>query len=332
MAASNTGSGVGVYRYPKSIIHETTDYLQIDVVEYKPISQNDQNTNKSTVSKLVSGAGSRKVNNGSKLLNTIILPIPSNIQDSNSAKYGDSSLNSIGAAALGGVKDIMESGKALTGGMQNGITAFGEAAGATISSVGGALGGLEGVQGFATRIAASKAVGIFGVNVTPDQILARTQGEILNPNLELLFNGPTLRSFRFSFKMTPRNQDEGIEIMNMIRCLKRRMAPKVKGTSISGTMMKTPDVFELRYRKGTGAHPFLNHFKQCFLESVNVNYTGESAYATYHDGTPVSIIMDLSFKEIEPIYDSDYDIESSGPLASGEDAFKTVKGVGGVGY
>ena len=331
MAASNTGSGVGVYRYPKSIIHETTDYLQIDVVEYKPISQNDQNTNKATVTKFVSSAGSRKVNNGSRLLNTIILPIPSNIQDSNSAKYGDSSLNSIGAAALGGIKDIMESGKAFTGGMQNGITAFGEAAGATISSVGGALGGLEGAQGFATRLAASKAVGIFGVNVTPDQILARTQGEILNPNLELLFNGPTLRSFRFSFKMTPRNQDEGIEIMNMIRCLKRSMAPKVNGTSISGTMMKTPDVFELRYRKGTGAHPFLNHFKQCFLESVSVNYTGESAYTTYYDGTPVSIIMDLSFKEIEPIYDSDYDIESSGPAASAEDAFKT-KGVGGVGY
>ena len=29
-------------------------------------------------------------------------------------------------------------------------------------------------------------------------------------------------------------------------------------------------------------------------------------YATYDDGTPVSMIMDLSFKEIEPVYDIDY--------------------------
>ena len=158
------------------------------------------------------------------------------------------------------------------------------------------------------------AAGIVGANVSPDQILARGTGEILNPNLELLFGGPTLRSFRFSFKMTPRNIDERNQVLNLIRCFKMNMAPKVKGVSIEGTMMKTPNVFELRYRSGNGDHPFLNRFKQCFLENMSVNYTADGTYATYHDGTPVSMTLDLSFKEIEPIYDIDFD------------------NVGGVGY
>ncbi len=40
-----------------------------------------------------------------------------------------------------------------------------------------------------------------------------------------------------------------------------------------------------------------------------VNYTAENVYATYKDGTPVSMIMDLSFKEIEPVYRQDYDTQ-----------------------
>jgi len=95
------------------------------------------------------------------------------------------------------------------------------------------------------------------------------------------------------------------------------MAPKVKGTSIKNTMLKTPNVFELRYKKGQKPHPFLNRFKQCFLETVSVNYTADGTYATYENGEPVSMTLDLSFKEIEPVYDIDYD--------KGE-------GVGGVGY
>jgi len=302
-----------VLRYPQTIIAEQTDYLAITVVAYKPIGRtagpNDQ------AGRIISKAGARR-NSNEERIKTIILPIPSNISDTNSAKFGESSLNTIAATALGGIKDIMESGQALGSGgdfFSEFMTATNGAASSFINSVGG----VEGAQGFATRMLASKAVGIFGVNVSPDQILARTQGEILNPNLELLFGGPTLRSFRFSFKFTPRNQSEAQEVKEIIRCFKINMAPKVKGTSIANTMMKTPNVFELRYMQGKDPHKFLNRFKQCFLETVSVNYTADGTYATYKNGEPVSMTMDLNFKEIEPVYDSDYD--------EGD-------GLGGVGY
>ena len=64
--------------------------------------------------------------------------------------------------------------------------------------------------------------------------------------------------------------------------------------------------------KGGSDHPFLHKFKQCFLTDMSVNYTGEGTYATYGGlpkdggGTPVSMVMDLGFKELEPIYAGDY--------------------------
>jgi hypothetical protein len=108
--------------------------------------------------------------------------------------------------------------------------------------------------------------------------------------------------------MTPRSDGEAKVIKNIIRCFKTHMAPKVAsaGDTNNTTFLSTPDVFELRYRQGATEHSFLNKFKQCFMESIDVNYTADGTYATYDDGTPVSMIMTLSFKEIEPIYNTDY--------------------------
>ena len=88
------------------------------------------------------------------------------------------------------------------------------------------------------------------------------------------------------------------------------MAPKAEGggkEKESSWFLKTPNVFELRYRTGNKDHNYLHKFKQCFLTDVAVNYTGDGVYSTYEDGSPVSYLMDLSFKELEPIYDIDYD-------------------------
>ena len=288
-------------RYPLKAFTDKTDYLQIGVVNYTAIGKNEN---------YVSERGTRRnTRNIKELEEIILLPIPSNIQDNNSTNYGSSELNSIAGAAVGGVMGVMESGKNLIDKKTGNFTtaAVTGAVGRALNSVRESFG--DDLPGFLTRQLASSAVGIFGVNITPNQILARSEGTILNPNMELLFNGPTLRNFRFSFKMTPRNRPEGEQIKKIIRCFKKNMAPKVGENS---TFLKTPNVFELTYRQGSSDHKFLNKFKQCFLSDISVNYTGEGTYATYHDGTPVSMIMDLTFKEIQPIYSSDYEDESSG--------------------
>ena len=51
------GSGSNILRYPYEALSSATDYLQIDVLEYVPVSKNRQNTN--GAKSLVSRPGSR---------------------------------------------------------------------------------------------------------------------------------------------------------------------------------------------------------------------------------------------------------------------------------
>lgn len=325
-----------ILRYPYTAFTEKTDYLQIDVIEYTAIkatnrakiikdvevtSDDGKSTNLSTTS-LSAGAGGIRQNSKKASKATILLPIPSSISDSNSVSYQSSDLNSIAGAAVGGVMDIMKSPRGAKD-FGDGVNRLLGTGLSTIDALKKSIGGAEGLTDFATRYLASKAVNVAGINITPAQILARSEGKILNPNMELLFNGPGLRTFRFQFKLTPRGPKEANEVKDIIRTFKYHMAPKV---DISKPFLKTPNIFELRYRKGALAHPFLHRFKQCFLSSVNVNYTGEGNYTTYENGTPVSMIMDLTFEELEPIYNTDYKgYTGDGP--PGPDS-----AVGGVGY
>jgi hypothetical protein len=273
--------------------------LQIDISTYTKIGP-----------KLVNSPVDNRVNVGNNLVGdtksenlsktsfksntgTILLPMPSNIQDGNSVSYADDSLNGLTATAVQGVTEIMNASTAKeffsnTGGFEKLFQ----------------LAGGGDVKEALLRSLAAQAVNVFSGNVTADQILARQTGEIFNPNMELLFNGVTLRAFKFSFKMTPRNAKESQQIRLIIRSLKQNMAPK-SGTN--DNFLSTPNIFELRYRQGNNDHDFLHKFKQCFLTDIAVNYTGENVYATYADGSPISYVMDLSFKEIAPIYASDYD-------------------------
>jgi len=313
-----------VYRYPLKAFTDKTDYLQIDIVNYVPIRENSARTittiqNGTPIdSERKSFAGRAQTRNvgfnsnttKKKLKDTILLPIPNAIVDQNQVKYGESSLNSIAGAALGGVNEIMDVGKSQS--FEKAQRRLGESFTNLFGGTVEASGGIRGIQGFITRRLAASAVNLLGANISAGQILARGVGEILNPNTEVLFEGVTLRTFEFTYKLYPRSPGESLEIKKIIRTLKYHSAAKL-GSEAQGitnevgkeSFIRTPDVFELTYRKGGSEHPYLHRFKQCFLSNVSIKYTGESGYATYEDGTPTAMIMTLSFKEIEPIYDKD---------------------------
>ena len=56
-----------------------------------------------------------------------------------------------------------------------------------------------------TKQLTASAVNLFDANVTANQLLARASGEIINPNLEILFSDVTVRNFQFRYKLTPRS-------------------------------------------------------------------------------------------------------------------------------
>ena len=304
----------GGFRYPLEALTETTDYLQFTIVEY-------QSTKQRSGGSLVGSPGSRRIgpqgtkDKATKILGSIILQMPSNIQDGNAVDYGESKMNTLIGAAAGAISSGIDgAGKSvselLQGNQEAAKAEFAKGMEGAKSAVGTDSSIMDAAAQFTTAKATSAALGALGGNVSTAQLLARQTGNIFNPDMELLFNGPTLRSFNFSFKMTPRSPSEAEECKNIIRSFKLNMAPKTKNTGSiggSGVFLKTPNVFELRYKKGGGEHPFLHKFKQCFLTNISVNYTGEGVYTTYDDATPVSMNLDLTFKELEPIYDVDYD-------------------------
>tara|TARA_B100001079_G_scaffold172440_1_gene147923 strand:- start:175 stop:1563 length:1389 start_codon:yes stop_codon:yes gene_type:complete len=307
----------GLLRYPFEALTEKTDYLQIDIVEYQPASKDSSND-----LNFIGRPGSRRIPLRSRipgglstqsLVNkgTVLLQIPSQVQDGNSVNYGDSEMNTIIGAAIEGSTNIMKGVGGALGGEGNLGERFTKAGESLSGAVKGALKAAnvdgDAAQSLINKQLASSIVGVFGAQVSVNQILARQEGQIFNPNMELLFDGPTLRNFRFSFKMTPRSEKEAEQCKLIIRTFKMNMAPKVtSGRGSQSLFLNTPNVFQLRYKSGFKNHPFMHKFKQCFLTDISVNYTGEGVYATYENREPVSMIMDLTFKELEPIYDIDY--------------------------
>ena len=150
-----------------------------------------------------------------------------------------------------------------------------------------------------------------GVNLSADEVLARTSGKILNPNAELLFQGPVLRDFGFKFLMIARSEDEAEEIRRIIRFFKIGAAPVF---SDGPALLGTPNVFQLEYKAGKRNLDTVNKFNEMALRTITVDYAPDGFWSAYQDSHPVAVVMSLQFSELRPLYRRDHE------------------NVGGVGY
>ena len=147
-------------------------------------------------------------------------------------------------------------------------------------------------------------------------LLSRAKGVIMNPNMELLFKKPQLRPFNFTFKLAPRSRKEAIAVINIIRTFKQSMAPI---RSQSNLFLKTPHTYRLQYMSRGKVHPFLNMFKECALTNMSMKYTPDGNYATYEDGVMTAYEMTMQFKELEPVFNDDYEQSSTSTIAKDTD-------------
>ena len=278
--------------HPTGLGKSKQDVIRFDMMEYMP----QQFINASTGSLGFSNAGRQDFR--SRSIGSVTLPIPSGISDQNNADWGSQSMTAMDIFKA----DLAVStlGEAAKGG--NAGQAFADTAGGYIEFLKKQPGALKTAT---VNAFAAAAAGVEG-----QQLLARTTGMVMNPNMELLFKGPTLRPFSFKFTLSPRDETEAKTIVSIIRFFKQGMAPI---RSKSNLFLKTPHTFQLRYLHrgekedgGTGLHFKLNAFKECALQSFGVNYTPTGNYATYQDGTMVSYEITMGFSELEPVFNDDY--------------------------
>ena len=271
-------------RYPFSIIDASMDFIKFTVCTYK--------RNENTLGGDNTGGSSYVTRDDTNLkgkpLGSIILPIPAQLSDTNTANYGPSNMNFMQEAGMEAAQSLLAQGGT-------------DKAGQAINNM---VAGLTGDQGkkAVTNFFGAQAVNALGGNLSPAQVLARGTGAVINPNMELLFSGPSLRNFSYSFKMTPRFEQEANNVRTIIKAFKRNMAPKGAG----GNFLKTPNIFQIEYLYQGKAHPYLNRIKLCALTNVATNYTGDGTYATYSDGSPISMQLNLTFSELTPIFNEDY--------------------------
>jgi hypothetical protein len=274
-------------RYPLDLKSEDQDVLKITIKQRKP-------------RRLQGGQQQDRVSGKTNAI--IILPIQSRVEDSNTVDYSNGQLNFAEAFAVGAIRTALtnEQGEAEEG------SAIGGAFGDLFKNVGSNIKGIESLIG---NVTAGSVLKTFGSGATGSQLLARQDGLALNPNLELLFKGPTLRNFGFQYRFSPRSAAEGRRVKQIINFFKRSMAPKKENGG--GFFLTSPDVFELQYLHKNRPHESLNKFKTCALKTCQVNYAPDGTYATFPDGVMHSYVMTLGFTEIDPVFAENYEEEGA---------------------
>ena len=273
--------------YPEKLRLEYQDCIKFSMLKYVQSGLSPGTTAES----LGTFARSVIVKNGvptvgeRKPITTMVLPIPGGINDSNTVDWQGDSLDEISKAFA----NIAQ--QTITKGGPGADKSIGQTADATEKNI----------EGLKATFASKFTEAATGTS----RIMQRQYGAAPNPNLELLFNGPQLRTFSFNFKLSPRTETEAIIVKKMIRYFKQGMTPK---RSSGYLLLQSPHTFAISYLTANKEHPYLNKFKECALTQCNVNYTPEGNYMSF-DGAERSMTsyeLTLQFQELVPLFDDDY--------------------------
>lgn len=274
------------FTFPTTLPLGEVDYITFSHRKYQPNQKNlvtGGNISKSSAEPPASG-------------NTIALYMPTSTPASNNAQgwtdsgqkfsgpiglirkaAGSAFVNANEIETSGGLRDIV--------GQAVGESTVGQVIFAGASVVGGAIAGVE-----------------------ANQLMSISKGQINNPNVEMMYDGPKLRAFSFNFIFLPYNTSDTSSVNNIIKEFKLYSTPNLDGAD--KRMLGVPHLWNINY-KGKAA-PYMNKFKPCVLTNFVVQENGGDPYhSTFYDGAPTSTSIQLRFEETQIITREDHE-ESDG--------------------
>ena len=266
-------------RYPLAQLSDDVDFMKIAMKDYIP-------------GKFQSGRKNRASERQMTTLGTVILPIPPGLGDSNVTNWGESSMNVLQMAGARNAQEAMNADdfEGFTGSIGAGVNDF-----LSMAQKDTRLGSYA-------KTALLSQIGALGNNTA--QLLARSQGQVINPNMELLFTGPSRRSFNYTFRLTARSEKETIRIRKIIRFFKQGMS--AKQSAGSGLYLDTPNVFDVSFHAGSKEHPFIFKMKRTAITGFTVNYVPDGTYMTLPNKSMTAYEIGMSMQELDPIFDQDY--------------------------
>lgn len=276
----------GGLRYPQDLFTNTSDWLSIDIKEFGPSTE-------------VGSDGTQ-----GPVLGNIATYMPANLSASYAQNWNSATLSPSGRMAMSAINAGIAA--------RDGGGEIKEGVGAIIQKSLGGLGATVEAK------LMSDLVGKFGdSNVGGAQgFVGLTQGMGINNTMELYWGGPSgQRSAAFQIKLSPRNRSEAKTVRDIVRTFKVAMhpskSPGMGGANVGGRFVQYPFTFIIKYMTGSQENHHLNKWKPMVLQGFQSNYTPDGVYATNPDGSPVSTMISLQFKELKIVYADDI-IDSPG--------------------
>ena len=292
----------------------------------KTVTKNITEPSKISASSVINKGLGRNSNIGKQFLGSVKLPIPNGLSVSNGVNWGEGRANALEAGAFFGLQGEVSK---LLGGEKNLSGVIGTGAEGAKDFLGNMKNiGQGGSNTILSSLIAKTALSKVGINVDPAQMVARSTGTAINPNLELLFSGPKLRTFKFVFNFAPNDETDAREVRRIMRLFREGMMPH-NGTASDRLFLGAPDVFRLSYKNKSKRIKSLNIFKICALTACEINFTPDNQYQSYEDtnavSMPVRSTMSLTFTELAPIFSNDY-VDDGSPNPSVDDLGMLITG------
>ena len=128
-------------------------------------------------------------------------------------------------------------------------------------------------------------------------VIGKMSGVAANPKKELLFKNMDFRSFTFTYDFNSRSPAETEAIHKIIKTFKYHMHPEFK-SGTANFLYVYPSEFEIAYHLGAGTNQYLHKHTSCVLTDMDVKYNPHGQNVAHADGSPITIRIILSFKEL----------------------------------
>lgn len=265
---------------------------------------------------------SQKNEGTTRIIRSIILPVPSNLGVEYAAGYSNESLGALGAMAQGSIGGaelkgaLGDAGEAISNSFAAAKNAFKNDTSDAVTkaaAIGAAGAAVTGAIGGAGLLGGALAAGGLGGVATG---VVQNEGLAINPHMAVVFQGIDFRTHQFQYKFIAKNQMESDRLKLLINVMKKHMLPEYAfGTDRAGLAFKYPDEFTIEF--ADKIKPYLFYIGTSVMTGLTINYNGEGVPTFYETtGAPVSIDITMSFQETRLLTREGFDdleFDASGP-------------------
>lgn len=220
---------------------------------------------------------------GTDAKETWVLPLPQDLTDVHSMQYETVEFGALAVMASKGISDIegLISGSNELVQQESGNYSFKDSA-------------LD-----AGQVVGEEVLGFVGLDQAINVLRAQRR-KTVNPNMENLFKTSNLRTFQFSWSLTPLSSTDSSGIKSFISSIKKNIYPTNNQVAGGWNRLKYPSEFMLNFYSSalTSGPQKIFSTAACACTDLTIGYTPNGAFHTHTDGAPTTVTINGTFQEL----------------------------------